>query len=141
MTSEFKFAVALEKRLAAIESRLSRIEAGAVSNPGPHEHSGVKATGFDFSLNPRAFMKRFGYGRSGPAKFTLLLAYFARGEIGQDIQLGQLDKCWSSMTAFLGKFNRFYSNEAKTRGWVNSTQKGHYSLAREWKGAFRDKST
>lgn len=41
-----------------------------------------------FSLNPRAFMKRYARGRSGPQKFTLLLACLAKGDSSTTESLG-----------------------------------------------------
>ena len=89
----------------------------------------------DFSLNERAFVKRYAASKSGPKKLVLLLVYLARGEVGKNIQLSEIRKHWDKMKTkqLLGKFNRFYPNEAKTRGFVDSKQYGFYSLTKEWK--------
>jgi len=89
----------------------------------------------DFSLNERAFVKRYAVDKSGPKKFVLLLAYFSKGEENKNIELSELKKHWNKMTAktLLGKFNMFYPNDAKTRGWIDSKEYGNYNLTNEWK--------
>jgi hypothetical protein len=63
-----------------------------------------------------------------------LLAYLAKGKVGENISLSNIRKHWSKMEAktLLGKFNLFYSNEAKTRGWVDVGGHGIYKLTDEW---------
>ena len=96
-----------------------------------------KTTGrdVDFSLNERAFVKRYVVGKSGPKRFTLLLAYLSRGEINKNVELSEIKKHWNKMTAktLLSRFNMFYPNEAKTRGWIDSKEYGSYNLTNEWK--------
>lgn len=89
----------------------------------------------NFSLNERAFVKRYASNKSGPRKFTILLAYLAHGNVDENVGFGEIEKCWNKMSAknLLGKFNRFYPNEAKTRGWVDSKKHGSYNLTNEWK--------
>lgn len=89
----------------------------------------------DFSLNERAFVKRYTIDKSGPKRFTLLLAYFSKGEVNKNIELSEIKKHWNKMAAktLLGKFNMFYPNDAKTRGWINSKEYGSYNLTNEWK--------
>ena len=89
----------------------------------------------DYSLNERAFVSRYVADKSGPKKFTLMLAYFTKGGVNKNIQFSEIKKHWGKMTAknLLGKFNRFYSNEAKTRGWIDSKEYGSYCLTNEWK--------
>jgi hypothetical protein len=91
-------------------------------------------TEINFFLNERAFVKRYAADKSGPKKFTLLLAYLAKGKVGENISLSNIRKHWSKMEtkALLGKFNLFYSNEAKTRGWVDVGGHGIYKLTEEW---------
>lgn len=89
----------------------------------------------NFSMNIRAFAKRFVADKSGPKKFVLLLAYFSKGQVGKNIELSTIRKDWDKMSAktLLGKFNRFYPNEAKTQGWVDSKEFGTYCLTDGWK--------
>ena len=99
--------------------------------------AGKKVEDLDFTLNERTFAKRYVAGKSGPKKFTLLLAYLVKGEVGKSIKLNIIKKCWNRMKAknLLGQFNMFYSNEAKVRGWVDPGEYGMYCLAKEWRNA------
>ena len=91
----------------------------------------------DFSLNKKAFVKRYAAGKSGPKRFTLLLAYITKGEIGKNTQLNEVKKYWNKTSAkdLLGKFNAFYPNKAQEKGWVDSKEYGTYCLTREWRNA------
>jgi len=97
-----------------------------------------KATQIIFSLNTRAFIKRYATDKNGPKKFVLLLAHIAKGEIGKDIEIGEISKKWNKMSAknLLGKYNRFYPTEAKTQGWVDSKKYGIYCLTNEWQEVY-----
>ncbi len=127
----------------SIEQLVSRIERLEVEvfrkkqNTPSRTVSNRAALQLDFSVNIRAFMKRYATGRSGPKKFVMLLAYLAKGDTSKEIGLNELKASWNRMSAknFLGKFNGFYSNEAKTRGWVDSNKHGAYHLSEEWKSA------
>jgi len=89
----------------------------------------------NFTLNERAFIKRYAVDKSGPKKFALLLAYLSKGETDKNIEISEIKRHWSKMSTktLLGKFNMFYPNEAKTRGWVDSEEYGSYNLTKEWK--------
>jgi hypothetical protein len=90
-----------------------------------------------FSLNPRAFIKRYGRGLKGPQKFVLLLARLAGGKISHGVALADMEKHWDSMTALMhGDFNRAHANRAKDKGWVDSPKRGTYVLTSEWKDVF-----
>ena len=91
-----------------------------------------------FSLNIRAFIKRYAAGKSGPKRFILLLAFLAKGGVGVDVELEKIRSEWSKMSAknLLGKFNRFYPNEAKTQGWADSKAYGIYCLTNAWKEVY-----
>jgi len=89
----------------------------------------------DFSINERNFVKKYAVDKSGPKKFTLLLAYLVKGEVDKNFELSEIKNRWNKMSAksMLGKFNMFYPNDAKTRGWVDSKEYGKYNLTKEWK--------
>lgn len=94
----------------------------------------IASPDINFSINERAFIKRYATNKSGPKKFTLLLAYLTKGELEKSIELNEIKKNWNKMKAktLLGKFNMFYPNEAKTKGWIDSRKYGTYCLANEW---------
>jgi len=81
----------------------------------------------NYSLNERAFVKRYTAN-----KITLLLAYLAKGKIGENISLSDIKKHWNKMKSILGEFNMFYPSDAKTRGWVDVDGHGIYKLTEEW---------
>lgn len=85
--------------------------------------------------NIRAFVKRYASGKSGSRKFVLLIAFLSEGNVGVPVEMSEIIKHWQKMQAkpLLGGFNRYFANEAKTQGWVNSEKYGTYSLASSWK--------
>jgi hypothetical protein len=99
------------------------------------DKSVTRSKEIDFLLNERAFVDRYATDKSGPKKFTLLLAYLVKGEVDKNMELSEIKKHWNKMRArtLLGKFNMFYPNDAKTRGWVDSKKYGIYCLTNEWK--------
>lgn len=97
------------------------------------------ATELSFSLNPRAFMKRYAKGMSGRQKFTLLLARLAQGKPGQVISGELIASEWNRMTEVLaGPYNGAHATRAKAEGWVDSPKRNHYALSGSWKEALGD---
>jgi hypothetical protein len=94
------------------------------------------AKSLSFSLNARAFMKRYGKGLSGSQKFTLLAAYLAKGKPGAQISSDQIVAEWDRMTSILGgTFNHAHATRAKESGWIDSPKRGIYLLSSTWKEA------
>jgi hypothetical protein len=89
-------------------------------------------TKINFSLNERAFVKRYAADKSGPKEFTLMVAYLAKGKVGENISLSDIKKHWNKMKSLLGEFNMSYTNKAKTDGWVDAGGRGIYKLTEEW---------
>lgn len=127
------------ENLTHIITRLEKLEKAVFRSDTEKKKLPVKVlsvkTDMDFSINERTFVKRYTADKSGPKKFTLLLAYLAKGEVDKNIELSEIKKHWGKMTGktLLGKFNMFYPNDAKTRGWIDSKQYGSYNLTSEWK--------
>jgi hypothetical protein len=95
----------------------------------------------DFSVPLRAFVKKHVGRMSGAQKFTLLLAYFTKGDAGRRVALAELEKNWNGMTAkgLLGTtFNRMYSARARERDLVHA-EKGGYYLRPSWKEIFDER--
>lgn len=87
----------------------------------------------DFSLPMRPFVKRYVTGLSGPKKFTLLTAYLVSEDTQREVTLADIERAWNSMTSLMGmKFNRFFSQQAKDNGWVETKKKGVYTLRPSW---------
>ena len=110
-------------------SRATRSVAVAASK----EPSGGPELNFDEPIRP--FLKAFAKGRSGPAKFTLLVAYLAKGKIGVAIQKSEIERAWGKVTGHLGTFNPAYTTRAKDGGWVDSPKNGQYVLMPSWRDA------
>lgn len=127
------------ENLTQIITRLEKLEKAVFGSGTKEKKLPAKVSNtnsdIDFSINERAFVKRYTTDKSGPKKFTLLLAYLAKGEVDKNIELSEIKKHWRKMTskALLGKFNMFYPNDAKTRGWIDSKEYGNYNLTSEWK--------
>jgi hypothetical protein len=91
----------------------------------------------DYSLNPRNFARTYGGGMSGEQLFTLLLALETRGTPGKEVAGAAIEKRWASMTGVLRlPFNRRVTTRAKEYGWVDSRNRGSYSLTTNWKEIF-----
>lgn len=87
----------------------------------------------DFSLPIRPFIKRYAGNLSGPKKFTLLLARMTLGDLKKEIPLIQIEQNWNKMNSLMGVgFNRFYTQQAKDNGWVDTSKKGFYNLRSSW---------
>ena len=95
----------------------------------------------DFEANERGFVKAHARGLSGPKKFVLLVAHLAKGKVGTEVEVKEVEKRWNKMTAsnlLDGEFNTFYSTTAKENGWVNTKRKGIYFLRPQWREIFLD---
>ena len=94
-----------------------------------------RALGVNFGVNPNAFVSKYAHGKTGKEKFTWLVALLAKGDESTDVSVKDVEKMWNRMSAqlLLGmKFNPKYPNEAKTKGWVDSSKSGYYRLAAGW---------
>lgn len=111
------------------------------SKAKPQSPGKIIRKGLDFNLPERAFVRTYARHLSGPKKFVLLVAYLAKGKVGVDVQLGSVKKHWNRMTSpslLRGKFNRFYSNAARERGWVDTKKAGIYFLRPTWTEALAE---
>lgn len=90
-----------------------------------------------FALNPRAFVKRYGRGLTGPQKFVLLLARLANGDASREVQSDAIEAQWNNMKAVMGgAFYPMYATRAKENGWVDTPKRGVYVLSPTWKEVF-----
>lgn len=91
-----------------------------------------------FSLNVRAFMKRYGGNLGGAGKFTLLLARLANGKVGFAVSVKDIETQWNKMKGVMGAaYNPAHSTRAKERGWLDTPKHGVYSLSVDWTEALR----
>ena len=86
-----------------------------------------------YSLNVRAFMKRYGGNLGGAGKFTLLLARLANGKVGLAVSVKDIETQWNKMKGVMGAaYNPAHSTRAKERGWLDTPKYGLYSLSADW---------
>jgi len=136
--------MASKKQIDDILNRLDKLEKAVFEKKKttraktPGNDTRNNSPELDFTLNERAFVNRFVADQSGPARFTILLAYMVNGNVNNKIALAKIKKTWNNMSGkrHLGKFNMFYPNEAKNRGWADSPERGYYTLTKEWKQSY-----
>jgi hypothetical protein len=113
----------------AKSAKASKTVAKAHISPRP-------TTKLSFSLNSRAFMKKYAKGMSGSQKFTLLLAHLVQGKIGQEIAGERIASTWNRMKEVLGSaYNAAHPTRAKAEGWIDSPKWGRYALSNSWNEA------
>ena len=98
----------------------------------------TKAEPLKFNMSGSAFMKKYLTKRmNGPKKFTLILAYLAKGDIAHNIELNKIEKIWTKMTRLIKKkYNRSDSIGARDNGWVDTKGHGLYHLCDSWQEIF-----
>jgi len=107
---------------------------GRAGTPAPPVTGGARQFGdLDFEANQRAFIKEHAVHLSPGARFGLLLAYLAKGDVSKEVRLKDIETAWGRMTALLGDFNRKYSNDAKEQGLVTTKKQGAYVLRPKWR--------
>lgn len=103
-------------------------------------HRARLATELDFGLPLRAFIKRYSNGLGGPQKFTLLLAYMAKGKAGVSVAFPDIKKLWNRMTGLTGgQFHNVYAARARDEAWVDTPKNGQYALRANWADALGKK--
>jgi len=92
----------------------------------------------DFDLPPRAFVKRYARGLSGPKRLTLLVARLSEGKVGTSVLAKEIEKQWNSMTEPMGgRYNAAYQTRAKDEGWIDVPSRGSVVLRKDWKDALK----
>jgi hypothetical protein len=125
------------------EAELVPVRDGRAGRPRPKKESKrprvARASKLDFTKPERAFFKSYAKGLTGREKFVLLVAYLAKGKVGDEVRLGDVEKHWNKMTSHMdGEFNRKYSSTAKDGGWVDTRKKGIYVLTDSWEEVLKE---
>lgn len=98
----------------------------------------VFETEFDYSMQPRAFFKKYAKGLSGTKVFVLMVAYFTNQQNVDIAFLGDIQKEWSKMKGIIkNEFNSTYPVRAKEADWISSPKNSFYSLRPNWKDIFK----
>lgn len=87
----------------------------------------------------RPFVKKYSAGMNGSKKFTLVLAYLAKGDTSKAVTLSEIEAQWNRMTGrgLLGlNFNRLYTSQARDNDWASTEKSGVYHLRPSWKEIF-----
>lgn len=92
----------------------------------------------DFSMQSRAFFKKYAKGFSGTKVFVLMVAYFINRQKAETIPLADIQKEWSKMKGIIKyKYSSAYTVRAKESDWVDSPKNSFYSLRPNWKDIFK----
>lgn len=129
----------IEQALGLLEQALTALGEGRPTTARPKRQTSAPAkaamSSVDFDMPFRAFVKRHASGMSGARKFTLLVAYIAKGDVKKSVDLAEIKHHWNKVKAkgLLGmNFNPKYTSEAKERDWVDASA-GAYVLRPSWK--------
>lgn len=120
-----------------INERLKKLEE-AVFNTAVKE-TNTKSNAFDFSLNERAFLKKYSSNFNGQQSFALICAYLAQGRKDVEIALSKIKDIWMSCAGVIGcPYSSIFSTRAKENGWVDvmKEKKGSYLLGKNWQDIF-----
>ncbi len=127
----------INKQILARLEKIERAIFKSKKNGGAENKKSYDNVKIDFELSERAFVKKYGKDLSGPKKFVLLIAYFVKGKIGEEISIEKIKKKWEKMTSLCGgKFNTYYSTTAKDNNWADSKKYGIWFLTKDWKEIF-----
>lgn len=121
------------------EGEVALVQTGKPPTSAPGKKAVTKmaaaTTEINFGTPIRPFLKAHTKGRSGAAKFALVVAHLSKGKCDVAVKMVAIEQVWSKATSHLGKFNRAHSTRAKDEGWVDSPKKGEYTLLANWAGA------
>ncbi|MFA6554339.1 MAG: hypothetical protein WCS89_02410 [Candidatus Paceibacterota bacterium] len=138
----------LEKQLRFIKEAVNQcllsidtLEEDEVSgNDGVMEKSvSLSTEGVDFSMQSRAFFKKYAKGMSGTKVFVLMIAYFVNKNKVDTVSYSDIQKEWSKMTVIIKhKPSTTFAVRAKESDWISSPKNSLYSLRPTWKDIFNN---
>ncbi|MFA7315346.1 MAG: hypothetical protein WC059_00900 [Candidatus Paceibacterota bacterium] len=104
----------------------------------PVENADTAEVEIDFSMQSRAFFKKYAKGFSGTKVFVLMVAYFMNQQKSDMAPLADIQKEWSKMKGIIKyKYSSAYTVRAKESDWVDSSKSSFYSLRPNWKDIFK----
>lgn len=131
----------MEKNITEIKKRLEKLEK-AVFEDGVKEVPVVAKVGeLDFSLNQRAFIKKYSSSFNGQEFFTLILAYLSGGKELAPVDLSRIKAVWKSCAGIIGApYASTFSTRAKENGWADAAKnsRGSYMLGKHWQDIFKN---
>lgn len=120
----------LNEALGPVPRAQQATKRAATPKPAP-----APAGAISFNMNVLAFMTKYARGRSGPEKFTLLVAFLAKGDVSAQVTSLDINGHWNKMKTALGPANPAHGNRAKAKGWVEPVKTGTWRLTDTWKEA------
>ncbi len=129
----------MDKEITEILRRLEKLEQAVFQNEAPTMRQENGHGGIDYSLNERAFIKRYAHDLNGQEVFTLILAYLAGGKELVPINRSQIVAAWKRCGGKIPIiFSSMFSTRAKENGWVNVSEekRGSYVLDKHWREIF-----
>lgn len=123
------------KDIVEIRERLVRLEKAVFGEHGDTARSSVVSSGLDFSLNERAFIKKYASGFNGQEFFTLITAYQSKGKESAPVELAQIKTTWKGSFGIIGiPYASIFSTRAKDKGWIDTLKgsRGSYTLGKHW---------
>jgi hypothetical protein len=130
----------MEKEITEIKERLEKLEKAVFAKSVVASTVTAGASGLDFSLNERAFIKKYSSGFNGQEFFTLISAYLAKGKEDVPVDLLRIKSVWKSCSGMIGvPYASTFSTRAKENGWVDSSKetRASYILGKHWKDIFK----
>lgn len=104
----------------------------------PIEDASTAEAEIDFSMQSRAFFKKYAKGFSGTKVFVLMVAYFMNQQKSDMAPLADIQKEWSKMKGIIKyKYSSAYTVRAKESDWIDSPKSSFYSLRPNWKDIFK----
>lgn len=127
----------MKKEIEEIKDRLDKLEKAVFVN----DTVVAKQIGdLDFSLNERAFIKKYSFGFNGQEFFTLISVYLSAGKENLSVELSQIKAVWKRCFGKIGvPYASVFSTRAKENGWVDvlKDSRGSYILGKYWSDIFK----
>ena len=131
----------MEKELIEFKERLMRLEKAVFGSGTKENPTAAKISELDFSLNQRAFIKKYSAGFNGQEFFALILGYLSGGKELTPVDLSKIKLVWKSCLGIIGApYASTFSTRAKENGWVDSAKdaRGSYVLGKHWRDVFKN---
>lgn len=114
----------------------------AIPKPPTAAHPSVSSLSspapIDFDLGVRPFMKEHGAKLSAPEKLILLVAHFAKGDVGTSVARAAVVNQWGKMKPIMGgKYNGAYDTRARDTSYLTSPKAGLFQLRPGWEKIFK----
>ena len=130
----------MEKEIIEIKKRLEKLEKVIFSGGKTAlKEIDTGTPDLDFSLNSRAFVKKYSSGFNGKEFFVLILAYLAKGNETVVVSLKQIRTTWEDCSGIIGTpYASMFLTRAKENGWTDPSTRGSYVLGKYWRDIFKE---